>query len=79
MPNKLFQKMAKQFGELDDNGQEWIREEWEDTKKEGLEDGVKFFAIGYYKTGLGILPFCGTRKNAKSGISAKEIDKIIKS
>lgn len=26
MPNKLFQKMAKQFGELDDNGQEWIRD-----------------------------------------------------
>jgi hypothetical protein len=79
MANKLAEKMARQYSELNKAGQAWIRREWKSTKKEGKEDGVQYFAIGYYKTGLGILPFCGTRKNAKSGISAKEIDKIIKS
>lgn len=79
MANKLYEKMKRQFEELDDNGQEWIREEWEDTKKEGLKGGVTFFAIGYYKTQLGILPFCGVRKSAKAGVKPEEIDKIIKS
>ena len=79
MANKLAEKMARQYSELDKSGQAWIRKEWKSTKKEGLEDGVQYFAIGYYKTGLGILPFCGVRKSAKTGVKSKEIDKIIKS
>lgn len=79
MANKLVKKMEKQYAELNKAGQAWIRREWKSTKKEGKEDAVQYFAIGYYKTGLGILPFCGVRKSAKAGIKPEEIDKIIKS
>ncbi len=77
MASKLYEKMERQFEELDEDGQEIIREMWEQTKDEGSLKTYPFFAIGYYKTPLGILPFCGVRRSSKSGISAKEIGKIL--